>query len=384
MFKRIWQGRLGGLRLTMVLAVLALLSLGLACIHATGKHDYFHKQLFLIGLGICGFLAVNIVHYRKLGKLSGWFFVLTLFLLVIVLAGKYIDMPWLVPARKSAYRWLKLGPLQIQPSEIAKLSYILTLAWYLHNRRSYRRISGLVGPFAITLLPMALILLEPDLGTALLFPPVLFAVLFAAGTKLRYLLIIIVVGLALSPLFYLKMRPYQQNRVKVLLKQGTDDPFWLTGHGLQLHRSKICIGSGQLTGQGWGKGIYVNYDYRLPESRNLPERHNDFIFALIGHQWGFVGCLVVLGLYALIILGGIEIASEQTEPFGRLLAFGITVLLAVQLWINIAMTMGLMPITGLTLPFISCGGSSLLSSFLALGLLVNVARRRPPSRIARN
>jgi len=285
-------------------------------------------------------------------------------------------MGWLVPERNFAYRWIKVGPLHIQPSELAKLMYILALGWYLRNRKTYRRWRGLVGPFVLTGLPMGLILLEPDLGTTLLFPPVLLAMLYAAGAKVKHLLAIIVVGITLAPLMYFKLEPYQQNRIKVLFKQGSNDPFWMHGHGYQLQRSKICIGSGQLTGHGWGKGIFINYD-------KLPERHNDFIFALIAHQWGFVGGLAVLGLYLLIILGGIEIASQQTDPFGRLLAFGITIQLLMQMWINIAMTTGLMPTTGLTLPFISCGGSSLLSNFLALGLLVNVARQRPPSRIAR-
>ena len=167
------------------------------------------------------------------------------------------------------------------------------------------------------------------------------------------------------------MEPYQRDRIKVLLKQGTDDPYWLRGSGYQLHQSKICIGSGQITGRGWGEGIYIHY------KKFLPERHNDFIFSLIAHQWGFVGCLIVLGLYGLIILGGIEIASQQTDPFGRILALGISALLAVQTCINVGMTMGLMPVTGMTLPFISYGGSSLLSSLLTLGLLVNVARHRP-------
>jgi len=371
LLKRIWLGNLGGLRLVMLLAVGGLLLIGLASIYATGQIVFFNKQVVWIGVGLGAFFAVNLIPYRKMGQVSYPLFGLTLILLVIVLAGKYVHLPAIVPMRNYAYRWIKIGPLQLQPSEMAKLTYLLALAWYLRHRESYRNLRGLVGPFMLTLLPMVLILLEPDLGTTLLFPPILFAVLFIAGARVKHLLTFLLLGLLISPVMYLVMKPYQQTRIQSLLYQNSDDPYWLSGPGYHLHQSKICIGSGQVTGQGWKQGIFVN------SRKSLPERHNDFIFSLIAHQWGFLGCLVVLGLYILIILGGVEIAAHQTDPFGRLLALGIAALFAVQMIINVGMTMGLTPITGMTLPFISYGGSSLLSSFLALGLLVNVARFHP-------
>jgi rod shape determining protein RodA len=228
----------------------------------------------------------------------------------------------------------------------------------------------------LSLVPMGLIILEPDLGTVLLFLPVLFTVLFVAGARIRHLLIIMGIGIMLSPVFYLSLKDYQKDRIRGLIRQNTDDTYYLRGPGYQLHQSKMCIGSGGITGNGWGKGIYVQY------RRFLPDRHNDFIFAMIGHQWGFVGGLVILLLYGIVVIGGIEMAASQSEPFGRLLGVGISALLGAQMFINIGMTMGLMPVTGMTLPFISYGGSSLLCNFLALGLLVNVARHRP-HRIAR-
>ncbi|MBN1764878.1 MAG: rod shape-determining protein RodA [Sedimentisphaerales bacterium] len=380
LLKRIWQGHLLGLRLSMILAVIALLAIGLASIYATGRMGDFRKQLMWIGLGALLFVFLNLFSYRVLGQASDFLFVFTLMLLAFLLVGKYLGWRRVVPVIGGASRWIKLLPLdssnflvraaRIQPSEIAKLTYILALAWYLRNRKNYRTLSGLIGPFLLTLLPMMLIILEPDLGTTMLFLPVLFIVLFVAGARVKHLLIIIALGLICSPVFYFAMEDYQKDRIRSLVKQNTDDPYWLRGTGYQLHQSKICIGSGGLTGHGWRRGIYVDYD------KFLPERHNDFIFALIAHQWGLLGCLGVLGLYTLVILGGIEIASQHNDPFGRLLAVGISAQIAVQMLINIGMTIGLMPVTGLTLPFISYGGSSLLTSFMALGILCNVARHR--------
>ncbi|MBN1845645.1 MAG: rod shape-determining protein RodA [Sedimentisphaerales bacterium] len=389
MIQRIWQGRLGGLRLVLILAVAALVGLGLLTIHTSGSGRgqvgsslFVRKQIVWIALGILVFMAVNCVPYRLLGRYSYPLFGLSLILLVVVLAGKYLQLIGLVPSIRGATRWIRLIPIEsdsslvnaarIQPSELAKLTYILALAWYLRHRENYRSLTGLLGPFALTFLPMVLILLEPDLGTVLLFLPILFAVLFSAGARVRHLLTIILAALAICPIFYLLpgfMKGYQRERIEVLWKQNTDDPYWLNGPGYQLHQSKICIGSGGVTGQGWQLSRFVQY-------RHPPDQHNDFIFAMIAHQWGFLGALLVLGCYFLVLLGAMEIASSQPDPFGRLIAVGIAALLAAQMFINIGMTMGLMPVTGMNLPFVSYGGSSLLVNFFALGLLINVGRHR--------
>jgi len=360
----------------MIAAVAVLLVIGLASIHSCQKPQEFKKQLFAAGLGIIALAAVNLVSYRRLGEISYGLYAITLLGLMFVLAGKYLFATDLVKPIAGSYRWIQLHQyVKLQPSELAKLAYVLSLAWYLSHRRDYRQIKGLIGPFVMTAMPMFLIILEPDLGTVLLFLPVLFVMLFAAGARIRHLLAIIMVGIALSPVLYLTMHNYQKTRIKGLLYQNTDDPYWLRGPGYQLYQSKTCMGSGGLMGKGWGEGIYTRY-------RFLPDRHNDFIFAMIGHQWGFVGCAVVLGLYGLIIFAGLEIAANHPDPFGKLLVIGIAALLGAQMFINTGMTMGIMPVTGMTLPFISYGGTSLLCSFVALGLLVNVARHRP-HRLAR-
>jgi rod shape-determining protein RodA len=373
----------------MLLSVVLLVLIGLITIYTTStdlsgqKTTIFaRKQLVWLGLGLVLMAVVNLVPYRSLGRYSNTLFALSLGLLILVLMGKYLQLTNFVPNIRGATRWIKLIPInsdsfivraaRIQPSEIAKITYILALAWYLRHRENYRTLKGLIGPFTLTLFPMVLILLEPDLGTVLLFLPMLFIVLYAAGARIKHLLTFIIIALILCPICYYTpglMKSYQRDRIKVLWNQNTEDPYWLEDSGYQLHRSKVCIGSGQLAGQGWKSNSIAQYDYP-------PDQHNDFIFAMIAHQWGFLGSMVVFLLYSLVILGAIEIASSQSEPFGRLLAMGIATLLAAQMCINIGMTMGLMPITGMNLPFVSYGGSSLLANFIALGLLINVARHR--------
>ena len=217
MFDMIWQGRLGGLRGAMIAAVGLLLACGLACIYQYDPGN-FNRQIMWILIGVGAFVAVNLVHYRLLGQVSYLLFTLTLVLLAVVLVGKYLVKTEMIPMINGAYRWIKLGPMQAQPSEMAKLAYILALAWYLRLRSNYRRFGGLLGPFVLTLLPMGLIIKEPDLGTVLLFLPILFTLLFIAGARIRHLGIIIVLGMAMAYPFYRIMPSYQQNRIKVLLK----------------------------------------------------------------------------------------------------------------------------------------------------------------------
>jgi cell division protein FtsW (lipid II flippase) len=332
---------------------------------------------------------------------SYWIYAFVLLLLVLLLLDKIIDIPF-VPVINNARRWLRIGTkstfLQVQPSELCKLSFILALAWYLRYRSNYRNFSALVGPFALTLLPVILILAEPDLGTVLLMMPILFTMLFVAGAKVKHFLIIVLMALLISPLLWYKMKPYQRTRIssvllqnewvrekaeqyptlgKVLVGKQFSTRQWKEDWGYHLMRSKFAVASGVLRGYGFRQGPFIKYNF-------LPARHNDFIFAIIAHQWGFVGCLGLLGLYMVIIGCGLEIAGNNTDPFGRLLAVGIVAMFAVETIINVSMTLGLMPITGLTLPLVSYGGSSLLVSMASVGLLNNVGRCRPFSVARKN
>ena len=391
------------------MTALILVGIGIATIYSVGNPaeispaskiggmaNLWKKQVAFAVVAIIGFLLVNTINYRNLGSISYWMYGIILVLLGLLLIGRYIIALPFVPEINGTHRWIQFTipgfklPA-IQPSEFCKLVYILALAWYLRYRSNYRSMKALIGPFALTLLPMVLILLEPDLGTVLLMMPILFTMLFVAGAKAKHLLLIILMAMLVSPLLWHKMRTYQRRRISSVMLQnkwvrdkaekypwlgqvlvGTkfSEKQWKSNWGWHLIRSKYAVASGGATGYGFRRGPFVKYDF-------LEARHNDFIFAIIAQQWGFLGCMVLLLLYIIIVVCGLEIAIHNTDPFGKLLAAGIVAMFVVEVIINIGMTLGLMPITGLTLPLISYGGSSLLVSMASIGLLNNVGRCRP-------
>ncbi len=321
--------------------------------------------------GIALMLITLVPSYQKIGRYAFLIYGIVIFLLLLLVIDRHFDLP-MIPVRRNTRRWIEFGGLiSIQPSEFMKPALILALARYLRFRSSYRRLPGLIPPFLLTLGPMLLILRQPDLGTLLMLLPVLFAMLFVAGARLRHLALIIVVGAACLPAFYFwGMKDYQRQRIQVVFKQGIDDERWHMDQGYQLRQSKIALGTGGIFGQGFGHGVFIEHEL-------LPEEHNDFIFAIIGHQWGLLGCLLVILAYGVIVLFGTEVSLVTNDPFGRLLAIGVIVMIVAQALLNMCMTIGQAPITGMTLPFVSAGGSSLWANFIALGLLLNVAQRRP-------
>jgi len=396
----------------MLIPVLVLCAAGILCMQAIAPEQedgwlavQAFSQLRYLVIALGAMSAVMMIGYHRLGRWAYLLFAGCVLLLLYLAMDRWFHGLPLVREIRNARRWIRLGPFLFQPSEVTKIIYVLALAWYLRYRRNYRTFMGLAYPFAITLVPMALILLQPDLGTVLLFLPVLFAMLFAAGARIKHLLIIILLGLLCIPFFWMKIADYQRLRITGVLLQSenlrdylSEPPTWLDSRptrwdwlrptgtnprewkrelvgwedrsGYQLVSSKTAIGSGQITGQGWGEGIFIDYPF-------LPERHNDFIYALIAHQWGLLGALTILFCYGLIVLTGIVVASITEDPFGRLVAVGVSVMVAVQALTNLAMTVGLGPITGVTLPFVSAGGSSLVASFISIGLLISVSQRRP-------
>jgi rod shape determining protein RodA len=350
------------------------------------------RQLVFFVVGAGAAYATLRIGYLRIGSYAYVIFGVALVLLVPLLFAKLTHVTFgnLLSPRNGAYRWIRLPGFQVQPSELMKVAFIIALAAYLRYRRNYRRFQGLIVPFLVSGVPLVLILLEPDLGTVLLLVAVLFVMMYLAGAKRKHLLVLIAVGVLLAPVGWMKIKSYQRLRITAVLLQADglrqrviDEPErydflatkrqaleWAASSGYQLVASKRAVGSGGVFGRGWGKGVYV-------ENKFLPDRHNDFIFALVAHQWGLVGCLVVLAAYYVIVLAGVRIASATKEPFGRMLAVGVVALIALQVVINIGMTIGLLPITGMTLPFISYGGSSLLTNFVALALLVSVSQYRP-------
>jgi len=260
-------------------------------------------------------------------------------------------------------RWYPIGRFLFQPSEFMKVILILTLARYLMYRKNYRTLKGLIAPFILTLIPIMLIVRQPDLGTALVFLPILFALLYVAGAKRKHLVAIIILGLLSMPVLYSMLRDYQKNRLICFI--NPEKPEHKNVGGFQVLNSVCAVGSGGLFGRGWRSGTQQLFDF-------VPADDTDFIFAVVGEEWGFVGVIGLLTLYFMVFLCGLGIARNTREPFGRLVAVGVVTMLAAQVLINVGMTVQLMPVTGLPLPFMSYGGSSLLSSFIALALLINV------------
>jgi len=392
--------------LAVGLGVAGLLFFGLIILRAVDQADLptamvpanlFRNQLIYLAVSLVALFAVRAMNYQRIGEWAYLLFAIMLLLLAAVLIfgilGQYVPvLARFFPNVKGSYRWIRLEFFQIQPSEFIKIAYILGLARYLRYRKNFRRFGGLLGPFLLTLLPMILILLEPDLGTVMLLLPVLFVMLYAAGAKIRHLAAVVLLMIASIPLLFAIMHDYQRSRVVGVILQSDRARTWLADHprvkhllyrnkpldrwylepeGYHLYHSKIAIGSGGALGQGYGHGPY------LDGGRRLPECHNDFIYAMIAHQFGFFGSISVILLYLIIAIGLVEIAGEVVEPFGRLIAVGILTMLLVQAGLNIAMTMGLMPITGVTLPFLSYGGSSLLTYGILIGLALAVDRARP-------
>ena len=376
-------------------AAVILFCVGLLCIYATEHDDpgppaHTLRQLVYLGAALGAMLVVLRMGYQHIGRWAYPIYAVMLMALLPMLLARYVPLGEWVPQTRGSHRWIRLPGFQLQPSEFMKVGLILILAWYLRYRDNYRNVLGLLCPFVLTIVPTAMILLEPDLGTCLLMMPILFVMLFVAGARLKHLLMVLVLGAVCTPILWTQIRGYQRLRIVSVLLQSEplrekiiaqpddykflcskrDAQEWSVASGMQLIRSKAALGSGGILGEGWGNGTYVRYDF-------LPDKHNDFIFSIIGQQWGLLGCLTVLACYFAIATAGLEIASVTADPFGRLIAIGVTALLTSQVLINVGMTIGLMPITGMTLPFVSFGGSSLLTNFIALALLISVSQNRP-------
>ena len=320
---------------------------------------FLPRQLLWIGISVPALLGPLCLHYRRLRRASYALYAVSVVLLCVV---------FFCPPKNGARGWIPLGVADFQPSELMKLALIVTLARYLMYCRSHRTLWGMVPPFLLTLLPVVLILFEPDLGTAILFFPVLFAMLFAAGARWPALVLVGVLGVASLPVVWKCMTVEQRSRVTVLFQQ--EDGRSRNGDDYQLHQAKQMLAFGGVWGSD-SSGMAV----ADPAAYHLPASRSDFVFCLVGERWGLVGCLAVLLTYLVLLACGLAIAGGTEEPFGRLVATGVTALLGTQLVVNTGVTVGLMPITGITLPLMSAGGSSLLTTCFAIGLLINIGLR---------
>lgn len=382
---RIWEQLAIASNWPVLVAVFALSALGILSIWADARGDAIKQIVFLfISLVCLGlFQAVN---YQILGRFAWGFYFFSLLLILYTVMGNVADahhiaLPFVHPI-KGQCNWInfKFGSMvfSLQPSELTKIGFVGVMARYLRFRSNYRSLKGLMAPFGLAFLPLILILKQPDLGTALVFFPALFVLLFTAGAKMKHLYAIAALGLAMAPVLWLAgtnvpvfkhlpplIKGYQRERVYAMFSK---DPKTLREAGFQQEHAIIALGSGGLSGKGFGN---------IPVGQIVPEAHNDMIFALIGEQFGFFGSAAVIGAYVVLFAAGIEIAGNTREPFGRLLAVGIVAMLAGQAFINMMVATRLMPVTGITLPFVSYGGSSLLASYMCAGLLLNIGQHRP-------
>jgi len=270
-------------------------------------------------------------------------------------------------AALGAQRWIQIGPISIQPSEFSKLIMIICMASVLEAKMGdLNRLRDLIPVAAYIGLPFVLVLKQPDLGTSLVFMAIFFGMVIACGMPWKYLIGTILAGVASFPLLWnFVLKDYQKMRLSVFIDPNVDP----LGSGYHIIQSKIAIGSGLLFGKGLFEGTQSQLNF-------LPENHTDFIFAVVGEEFGFVGAVILLLLYLIVFWRGIKIAKEAGDMFGRLLAVGITSMLAFHVLVNVGMTTGIMPVTGIPLPLMSYGVSALTTNILAIAILLNVNMRK--------
>jgi rod shape determining protein RodA len=325
----------------------------------TPQKVLFFKQMLWFAVGLFAMVAAFLFNYKILDRWAQPIYITCIFLLIAVLIfGKYVG---------GSRRWLILGPISFQPSELVKIAVILSLARYYSKDAKTRgyTLRELVRPLMITLLPVILIGMQPDLGTAGLVVLIAGAMTVFVKIERRSFIYLVASGGVLVPLIWFFLRAYQKKRILVFLDPDRDP----LGAGYHIIQSKIAIGSGMLAGKGFLKGTQNALSF-------LPEEHTDFIFSVLAEEWGFLGSATLVLLFLILIFWGLTVAHGCREPFGTILAVGITAMIFWQAFINVGMSMGLMPVVGVPLPFISYGGSSVLITAISIGLLLNVSMRR--------
>lgn len=347
----------------ILILVGALAFIGIATLYSANRSvslasPYYSKQIVFLMMG-CGIaITLACLDYRFIVSLAPLAYLVSLILLVAVL---FIGIEV-----KGGQRWISLGFFNLQPSEAGKLTVILMLAW-MYDRIGSRanQFRWLIVAMLIGAIPAALVLIEPNLGTTVVYVPIVFAIVYVAGCNRWHLLGLVLAGLAAIPLAWTQLKPYQQTRVLAFLNPGADP----SGSGYHTIQSMITVGSGGLSGKGYMEGTQTYLSY-------LPEHHSDFIFSLLAEEWGFIGGVVVLGLFALLFLRILYHARMAEHRAGTIICVGIVTVLAVHMFVNIAITLGMMPVTGIPLPFMSYGGSFYLSVMTGVGLLLSVQARR--------
>jgi cell division protein FtsW (lipid II flippase) len=356
---------------TLAATVLLLAGLGVLALWLHAPPEDFSRASLASSSALkqCVFLGAAIAlmglavwpHYNLYRHLAWLFYAAGLVALVALLVKGH--------RTRGAAGWFALGPVSVQPAEFFKIALVLALARILMYGRAVRTWSGLALPIAATAVPAVLVMLQPDLGTTLLFVPTLFAMLWTAGARKRHLAILAAVLLVAAPIVFFKvMRPYQQARIT---------SFWTGKDNYQQRQSVKACAAGRVLGRELGE-----QGAQLPI--HVPDRTTDFVYSIVAEEFGFAGSTFALLLYAAFFAQCLRVAHQSREPFARLVVTGLTVCFATQTFINLGMTLGVAPITGLTLPFVSYGGSSLLTCALAVGVVLNVSARWQPAFSARD
>lgn len=325
---------------------------------AGSLRTYAWQQMIWFGLGSLLMIGLIFFDYRLLKRVT-WplYAVLVVMLIGLLAKGEAI---------KGARSWYDLGFFRLQPSEPGKIIIVLALARYLAPRAlKFRGLRHIFKPAAIVLLPMGLILKQPDLGTAAVLIPTTAAMFWVAGLRKWIFIVFILLGVGVGVVGYPHLKDYQQERIKTFLNPGADP----RGKGYNIIQAQTALGSGELIGKGWGRGTQTNFHF-------LPEYHTDFIYPTVGEQFGFVGCVGVLILLLCLIMRMIRLASVTQDLFGVLIITGLATAISTHVTLNVGMVVGLLPVTGLPLPFFSYGGSFMLTCMAAVGLTLSIGARR--------
>mgnify|MGYP006286673255 CR=1 FL=1 len=339
-------------------------------IHKGDFSLYIYKQCIWIFAGLIVFLVTIQINYRLFHRYA-----------YVLYAAGIIGMliPFFFRPVKGTHSWMSFGLFSFQPSEMMKVFYVIAMARFLENWQNRDTFTDLINPFIITGIPFSIIILQPDLGTASVFLPVMFIMIFMAGVRLRYLAAAALMFILICPLGLLAsnlsekwfgkglISPYQKERVTAFLDPEKER----LGVSYQSYQSLAAIGSGKVLGRGLGNGQKTQFD-------QLPAKHTDFIISVIAEEGGFLAVVILLAAFYGFLLSAFLTAHNAPDVFGRLVAVGIIGIISSQIIINVGVAVSLLPITGITLPFVSYGGSSLLSSFFAIGVVMSVGKEKKP------
>ncbi|VAW55687.1 Rod shape-determining protein RodA [hydrothermal vent metagenome] len=343
----------------LLAGLLILMACGLGILYSAsdGSVDIVNRQLVRLAIAFAVMFFVAQIPQHQFYIWAPWFFALGIILLILVLVAGDVG--------KGAQRWLNLYVIRFQPSEMMKLVTPMMIAWYLCEKPFPPKVTSLFISLALVILPTMLIAKQPDLGTALLVAAAGFFVVFFGGIRWRVLFGAIFSMLALIPVLWQFMHDYQKQRVLTLFDPGSDP----LGSGYHIIQSTIAIGSGGIYGKGWLNGTQSQLDF-------LPERTTDFIFAVFAEEFGIMGAIVLLAVYAFIIIRGLYIAANAQDSFGRLLAGSLSMTFFVYLFVNVGMVSGILPVVGVPLPLVSYGGTSMVTLMAAFGMLMSISTNR--------